>query len=159
MSDTKTASRCIKTPIGPITIRATDGKITSVEIGKRTNDAGDDLALHKAQLALEDYFSGRKTTVQVPIRVVGTDFQKAVWKQIAKLRFGQSMTYGEIASAIGKPAASRAVGAAVGANPIPLLVGCHRVLGHGGKITGYTGGRGISTKAWLLRHEGIEYKP
>lgn len=158
MRDSASSVRCISTPVGPITISANLGAVTAIEIGKRTKNVGDDAVLDLAEKALLDYFQGSKKKIVVPTKVVGTEFQKAVWKQIAKLGFGKSLSYGEIASAIGKPQAARAVGAAVGSNPIPLLVGCHRVLGSGGRITGYTGGKGIITKAWLLNHEGIEYK-
>jgi len=78
-----------------------------------------------------------------------------VWNQVARIPFGSTMSYAEIAAAIGKPLASRAVGGAVGSNPIALVIGCHRVMGASGKITGYSGGNGIPTKRWLLKHEGI----
>ena len=88
----------------------------------------------------------------------GTDFQKAVWKQIAKISFGKTLSYADIAGKLGKPLASRAVGGAVGSNPVPLIVGCHRVLGASGKITGYSGGDGLPTKRWLLNLEDIAIK-
>ena len=87
-----------------------------------------------------------------------TEFQKSVWRQIARIPFGKTKSYADIAKAIGKPKAARAVGGAVGSNPVPLVVGCHRVMGASGKITGYSGGKGIPTKQWLLEHEGIESK-
>jgi methylated-DNA-[protein]-cysteine S-methyltransferase len=104
------------------------------------------------------YLKGSLPIFSLPIKVSGTPFQIAVWKAIAKIPFGKSVTYGDIALSIGKPKASRAVGAAVGANPTPLLVGCHRVLGSNGSLTGYSGGKGIKTKKLLLEHEGIEYE-
>jgi methylated-DNA-[protein]-cysteine S-methyltransferase len=88
----------------------------------------------------------------------GTEFQKSVWKQISKIPFGKLKTYKDIADAIGKPKAARAVGGAVGSNPVPLVVGCHRVLGASGEITGYSGGDGLPTKRWLLQHEGLTAK-
>jgi methylated-DNA-[protein]-cysteine S-methyltransferase len=88
----------------------------------------------------------------------GTAFQEAVWQQIADLGWGQTASYAEIAGAIGNPKAVRAVGGAVGANPVPLIVGCHRVMGASGQITGYSGGDGIATKKWLLNHESIDYR-
>jgi methylated-DNA-[protein]-cysteine S-methyltransferase len=88
----------------------------------------------------------------------GTEFQKAVYKQIAKIGFGKTVSYAAIAAKLGKPQASRAVGGAVGSNPVPIIVGCHRVLGASGKITGYSGGDGLPTKRWLLKLEGIESK-
>ena len=113
------------------------------------DDAGKQLAL---------YLKGSLPKFSLPLKVSGTPFQLAVWKTIAKVPFGKTVSYGEIATAIGKPLASRAVGAAVGANPTPLLVGCHRVLGSNGSITGYSGGQGIKTKKLLLEHEGIDYE-
>ncbi|MFM7013386.1 MAG: methylated-DNA--[protein]-cysteine S-methyltransferase, partial [Actinomycetota bacterium] len=148
---------CVDSPIGPITLRAKAEKLVAVEIGKRTKNFGEAEVLKKANSQLANYFAGKLSKFDLPVEVTGTEFQKKVWKEIARLGFGRSISYGEIAKAIGSPRASRAVGAAVGANPVPLIVGCHRVLGSGGKITGYTGGKGIKTKAWMLRHEGIEF--
>jgi methylated-DNA-[protein]-cysteine S-methyltransferase len=78
-----------------------------------------------------------------------------VWQRLAELDFGEATSYGEIGRATGRPSAGRAVGGAIGANPIPIIVPCHRVLGANGRITGYSGGNGIPTKSWLLDHEGI----
>jgi methylated-DNA-[protein]-cysteine S-methyltransferase len=90
------------------------------------------------------------------VELNGTEFQRSVWKQIAKIPFGKTVSYADIANKIGKPLASRAVGGAVGSNPVPLIVGCHRVMGASGRITGYSGGEGIPTKRWLLELEQIE---
>lgn len=149
----------VDTPIGPITLIAQGEKIVRVELGKKARAEGSSKVLTEAKNQLAAYFSGNLERFTVPIEAVGTEFQKSVWKEIAKIGFGQKLSYGEIAAKIGNPAASRAVGAAVGSNPTPLLVGCHRVLGSTGKITGFTGGKGIKTKAWLLDHEQIEFRP
>ena len=149
----------VESPIGPITLIAQGDKIVRVELGKKARAEGSSKVLTEAKKQLDAYFSGKLERFSVPIEVVGTDFQKSVWKEIAKIGFGRQISYGEIAAKIGKPAASRAVGAAVGSNPTPLLVGCHRVLGSTGKITGFTGAKGIKTKAWLLNHEQIEFRP
>jgi methylated-DNA-[protein]-cysteine S-methyltransferase len=148
----------VDTPIGPITLIAQGEKIVRVELGKKARAEGDAKVLTDAKKQLVAYFAGKLERFTVPIEVVGTEFQKSVWKEIAKISFGRKLSYGEIAAKIGNPAASRAVGAAVGSNPTPLLVGCHRVLGSTGKITGFTGGKGIKTKAWLLNHEQIEFR-
>ena len=148
----------VDTPIGPITLIAQGEKIVRVELGKKARAEGDAQVLNEAKKQLVAYFSGKLERFTVPIEVVGTEFQKSVWKEIAKISFGRKLSYGEIATKIGNPAASRAVGAAVGSNPTPVLVGCHRVLGSTGKITGFTGGKGIKTKAWLLDHEQIEFR-
>jgi methylated-DNA-[protein]-cysteine S-methyltransferase len=149
----------VDTPIGPITLIAQGEKIVRVELGKKARAEGSSKVLTEAKNQLAAYFSGKLERFTVPIDAVGTEFQKSVWKEIAKIGFGRKLSYGEIAAKIGNPAASRAVGAAVGSNPTPLLVGCHRVLGSTGKITGFTGGKGIKTKAWLLDHEQIEFRP
>jgi methylated-DNA-[protein]-cysteine S-methyltransferase len=148
----------LDTPIGPITLIAQGEKIVRVELGKKARAEGSSKVLTEAKKQLADYFSGKLERFSVPVEAIGTEFQKSVWKEIAKIGFGRKLSYGEIAAKIGNPAASRAVGAAVGSNPTPLLVGCHRVLGSTGKITGFTGGKGIKTKAWLLDHEQIEFR-
>ena len=115
------------------------------------------LLLAKEELDL--FFAGALTKFSFPVDLnSGTEFQKSVWRQIARIPFGKTKSYADIAKAIGKPKAARAVGGAVGSNPVPLVVGCHRVMGASGKITGYSGGKGIPTKQWLLEHEGIESK-
>lgn len=148
----------VESPIGPITLIAQGDKIVRVELGKKARSEGSSKVLIDAKKQLDAYFSGKLDRFNIPIEAVGTEFQKSVWKEIAKLAFGKAISYGEIAAKIGNPAASRAVGAAVGSNPTPLLVGCHRVLGSSGKITGFTGAKGIKTKAWLLNHEEIEFR-
>jgi methylated-DNA-[protein]-cysteine S-methyltransferase len=148
----------LDTPIGPITLIAQGEKIVRVELGKKARAEGSSKVLTEAKKQLADYFSGKLERFSVPVEATGTEFQKSVWKEIAKIGFGRKLSYGEIAAKIGNPAASRAVGAAVGSNPTPLLVGCHRILGSTGKITGFTGGKGIKTKAWLLDHEQIEFR-
>ena len=147
----------ISSPIGPITLIAQGEKLIRVELCVKAETEGSARIFGEAQKQLDQYFLGKLSRFSIPLEVTGTEFQKAVWKDIAKLPFGKTVSYGEIASKLGKPRASRAVGAAVGANPTPLLVGCHRVLGSTGKITGFTGSQGLKTKAWLLNHEGIEF--
>jgi methylated-DNA-[protein]-cysteine S-methyltransferase len=104
---------------------------------------------------LAEYFEGNRKVLDFPVHTAGTTFQESVWAEIAKIPFGQTVSYADIAVAIGKPLASRAVGGAVGSNPVPLVIGCHRVMGASGRITGYSGGDGIPTKRWLLAHENI----
>ncbi len=151
------AVQTIPSPIGAITLIARGEKLIRIELGKRAKPEGSAKIFLEAQRQLEAYFLGDLARFNLPIDAFGTDFQKSVWKEIAKLNFGSTLSYGQIAAKIGKPSAARAVGAAVGANPTPLVVGCHRVLGSSGKITGFTGAKGIKTKAWLLKHEGIEF--
>lgn len=100
---------------------------------------------------LDEYFAGTRKQFTVALAPQGTEFQQAVWQALVNLEYAETCSYGEIASRIGKPSASRAVGAANGANPIPIIVPCHRVVGASGKLTGFGGG--LPTKAWLLAHE------
>lgn len=138
-----------------------NGKITSIDlaVGGSRETTSTNPILVKAKTEIEAYFSGNLTKFSLPVDLTnGTPFQRAVWQEINKIKFGQVKTYADIARAIGKPLAARAVGGAVGSNPIPLVVGCHRVLGSSGKITGYSGGKGIPTKRVLLKLEGIASK-
>jgi methylated-DNA-[protein]-cysteine S-methyltransferase len=150
-----------KTPIGIVRVFENHGKVSAIDISVAgaTLTHSSNPVLKLAQAELEKYFDGKLTKFTFPMDLSsGTDFQQAVWKEIHKIKFGQVKTYKEIAEAIGKPLAARAVGGAVGSNPIPLAVGCHRVLGASGKITGYSGGKGLPTKRILLKLEGIESK-
>jgi methylated-DNA-[protein]-cysteine S-methyltransferase len=97
------------------------------------------------------YFSGERTQFDLPLAPQGTSFQRAVWQQLRAIPHGQSSSYGEVAQALGQPAAARAVGAAVGRNPWSIIVPCHRVVGSSGALTGYAGG--ISRKQQLLALE------
>jgi methylated-DNA-[protein]-cysteine S-methyltransferase len=103
---------------------------------------------------LSAYFAKELTVFDVPYRLLGSDFQKAVWQQLAAIPFGQVKSYGDIAQALGDKGASRAVGMANNANPIPIIVPCHRVIGADGKLVGFGGG--MDTKVWLLEHESID---
>ena len=100
---------------------------------------------------LGEYFAGERREFDVPIKLAGTPFQQRVWQELVRIPFGTTITYGELAERVGKPAASRAVGNANGRNPISILVPCHRVIGSNGKLTGYAGG--VDKKKWLLGWE------
>lgn len=152
------ASLSFESPIGAITIEAIDEKITRLTIGQHSPNAGSSKVLGEAKKQVSEYLAGKRTKFELPVALHGTDFQMAVYKQIANVGFGKTISYAEIAAKIGKPLASRAVGGAVGSNPVPLIVGCHRVLGASGKITGYSGGQGLPTKRALLQLEGIASK-
>lgn len=110
-------------------------------------------ALQQASDELRRYFKGEKVPFSCPLDLHGTPFQIAVWRELSNIPYGETRSYGEIARAIGHPSTSRAVGAANGANPIAIIVPCHRVIGSGGALTGYGGG--LPTKSWLLKLEGI----
>jgi methylated-DNA-[protein]-cysteine S-methyltransferase len=157
-------TKVLETPVGTLAILASDAAVVALEFvpkgASRLEFTSSTQAQNHAEKAVEwlsGYFSGSKVGPAVALEVQGTDFQKSVWREIESIGYGQTLTYGQIAARIGKPKASRAVGAAVGANPIPLIVPCHRVMGSSGKITGYSGGEGIPTKMKLLKLERIAY--
>lgn len=103
---------------------------------------------------LAEYFAGTRANFDLPLAPRGTPFQLAVWAELTRIPCGSTVSYGEVAAALGKsPVASRAVGLANGRNPISIIVPCHRVIGADGSLTGY--GWGVERKEWLLRHEGV----
>jgi len=154
----------IDSPIGRIEVTSDGDSVTSLSIergGELPLDGAPELSnpvLDKAVEQLREYFAGTRTDFDLPVAYAGTEFQRAVWKELTQLPFGGVVSYGEIGHATGRGTAGRAVGGAVGANPIPIIVPCHRVLASDGRITGYSGGNGIPTKIWLLDHEGISHK-
>ena len=159
----------METPIGPIWVASTDKVICAVGLGAeqpedifgwlaRHVDSGPPQenpgALSEALSQLRAYFSGDRRAFDLPLDVRGTDFQRSVWEQVALIPYCETASYGEIARGIGRPESARAVGAAVGANPLPIIIPCHRVIGADGSLTGYGGG--LEIKEALLRLEGVE---
>jgi methylated-DNA-[protein]-cysteine S-methyltransferase len=108
--------------------------------------------LRQAKRELAQYFAGKRTRFSVALDPQGTSFQRSVWKQIAKVGFGKTLTYGELARRAGHPGSARAAGAATGRNPIGIIVPCHRIMGADGSLTGYAGG--LRRKRSLLALEG-----
>lgn len=145
-----------KTPIGTLTL-VSDGKaITYLEFENNKYPApkyprGNDAVLEQAKKELDAYFAGRLKEFKVPVRPQGTAFQEAAWMALTKIPYGATRSYGEQARAIGKPKAVRAIGAANGRNPIPIIIPCHRVIGTDGSLTGFGGG--VPTKQFLLELE------
>lgn len=115
---------------------------------------GTDDLLREARNQLTAYFARRLETFTLPLAPNGTDFQRRVWSELTKIPFGTTISYGQLARRLSNEAAVRAVGAANGRNPIPIIVPCHRVIGSDGSLTGFGGG--LHRKAWLLRHEGTQ---
>lgn len=158
------ALRRMDSPIGRLELTGNGEAVVSLAIerdGRLPHDHLDerpDPVLDLAARQLEEYFAGSRRDFDVPVALSGTAFQRAVWEQLVDLEFGEVISYGELGLGTGRPTAGRAVGGAVGANPVPIIVPCHRVLGSDGRITGYSGGAGIPTKAWLLEHEGIAHR-
>ena len=153
----------IDSPIGRIEVTSDGDSITSLAIESSGTLPWQDLpertteVLERAVDQLREYFAGARTQFDLPVRLEGTAFQSSVWTELTALPFGAVSSYGEIGLATGRATAGRAVGGAVGANPIPIIVPCHRVLASNGRITGYSAGEGIATKMWLLDHEGIAH--
>jgi methylated-DNA-[protein]-cysteine S-methyltransferase len=153
------AQSTFESPVGHINLTADGETIIELSMTKTPGPShGSAKVLKEAQKQLTEYFKGKRKEFSFKHEARGTKFQKSVWNEIARIPFGEVLSYADIAREIGKPQASRAVGGAVGSNPIPLIIGCHRVLGASGKITGYSGGEGIPTKRWLLKLEHIETK-
>lgn len=156
-----TSLRRLDSPIGRIELTGNGAAVTSLTIEKAGQPREElaeqsDPVLDTAARQLEEYFAGARRAFDVPVSLAGTEFQRGVWAALAALSFGEFTSYGELGRATGRPSAGRAVGGAVGANPVPIIVPCHRVLASNNRITGYSGGNGIPTKVWLLEHEGIE---
>lgn len=137
------------------------GIIVGVRFGPAADNAAwiaggdrDDQALAPAVAQLQRYAAGEMTAFDLPIRLTGSDFQVAVWKALLEIPYGTTTSYGRVAAAVGRgPSASRAVGSAVGSNPIPIIVPCHRVIGANGSLTGFGGG--LDNKVALLIREGV----
>ncbi len=140
----------VDTPFGRLSLTELDGAITSVRWGARAATGRTPL-LTQAARELREYAQGTREAFDVPLRVDASDFQQAVCVAIQAIPFGETRSYGEIAKDLGVTA--QAVGQACGANPIPIFIPCHRVLGADGRLTGFSGGDGIETKVALLRHE------
>ena len=143
----------LDSPIGLIQISGNSQVIRSLRfVERRLHSASPGRAVETALGQVKEYFEGARRTFDLPLAPEGTDFQKSVWKQLARIPFGRTASYKEVAEKIGRPGAVRAVGGANGRNPIPIIVPCHRVIGSDGSLTGF--GSGIWRKEWLLRHEG-----
>jgi len=142
----------IFTPLGPIEITASDKGIRSI-LFRSKPIVGEVIPASLAGCAtqLTEYFAGIRTNFTLDLDPEGTPFQQSVWAELQKIPFGSTVSYLEMAERLGDPKAVRAVGSANGKNPIAIVVPCHRVIGTGGKLVGYSGG--LERKRWLLRHE------
>lgn len=139
----------IDSPTGPLTITETQGAITRVRWATGRQD--DTPLLCEAVAQMTAYFKGERLVFDLPLDVRGSDFQRAVCDAMLAIPPGETCSYGDIARQLG--VTPQAVGQACGGNPIPVVIPCHRVLGTG-NLGGFSGGAGIETKVWLLRHEG-----
>jgi methylated-DNA-[protein]-cysteine S-methyltransferase len=146
-------SRAVDTPIGTLGLTASERGLTSVRW--HANGLPDDSSpvLDEAAEQLAAYFAGELTSFDLPFDLDGTEFQRNCWLALATIPYGQTVSYGEQARRLGLgPDAARAVGAANGQNPIPVILPCHRVIGADGSLTGFGGG--LHLKRFLLEHEG-----
>lgn len=149
-------------PLGTMLLAACNNQLVGIwfegqahlpDLSACAPDAGQPV-LHQAKLQLQDYFAGQRRQFDLPVTLAcGTAFQQAVWQALLDIPFGATCSYGQLASRIGNPSAVRAVGAAVGRNPLTIIVPCHRVIGTKGSLTGYAGG--LDRKTALLQLEGV----
>ena len=142
-------------PVGTLYLTADEGGLTGIWMHPEKTE--DFPVLAQAKLWLDSYFSGNPEEITFPLNPHGTAFQEQVWEILLTIPYGQTTTYGAIAWEMARRCgrermSAQAVGQAVGANPISILIPCHRVVGAGGKLTGYAGG--LDKKSWLLQHEG-----
>ena len=145
----------VDTPIGKLTVVAGGTGIRRIlwdgEAPPEDAVEGHSDLLDAAVTQIREYFTGNRTTFDLPLDLGGTPFQEKVWRELGSIPFGTTISYGEQALRIGRPQAARAVGAANGRNPVPVVLPCHRVIGSSGALTGFGGG--LDTKRTLLRHE------
>ena len=155
---TTTHHRRLDSPIGTLLLLAGPGGLTEIRFAR---PGGHELdpgwaeggpVLEGAARQLDAYFAGTSRDFDLPLAAEGTEFMKTVWRELRRIPFGATISYGELARRIGNPNASRAVGLANGKNPIPIVVPCHRVIGANGELTGFAGG--LAVKQALLQHEG-----
>ena len=156
-------SATVESPVGPLVLEATAEALTEIRlpVGGRARLRGEEGApgrepapLRDARRQLAEYFAGRRRAFDLPLEVAGTAFQRDVWWALADIAYGETVSYAELAAMVGRPTAFRAVGQANGANPIPIVLPCHRVVATGGRIGGYGGG--LPVKRRLLALEGVE---
>jgi methylated-DNA-[protein]-cysteine S-methyltransferase len=154
----------VDSPIGPLTLVASDGKLAGLYMDVRGHEPAaavlgeattlgpdSDAVLTLAAGQLREYFAGSLTSFTVPVELAGTPFQRSVWAGLQAIGYGETLSYGELAMRVGAPGASRAVGLANGRNPVAIVVPCHRVVGADGSLTGYGGG--LDRKRFLLELE------
>ncbi|MGV8959544.1 MAG: methylated-DNA--[protein]-cysteine S-methyltransferase [Stenotrophomonas sp.] len=151
---------CFDTPIGQLTIAGDSAGLRHILFPQNRHDAKgrvhwqrDADALAEPRRQLLEYLAGRRDHFELALAPVGTDFQLQVWQALADIPFGSTWSYAQLADHIGRPRASRAVGAANGRNPLPIVLPCHRVIGASGALTGFGGG--LPTKVALLKREGV----
>ena len=142
-----------ESPIGLIEIGGTTTAVTQLNfVEQQRLGLEENEVIQETITQLDAYFKGQRQQFDIPLDLTGTHFQQTVWQQLLHVPYGQVASYQDIAHAINKPRAMRAVGAANGQNPVSIVVPCHRIIGSNGRLTGYGGG--LWRKEWLLKHEG-----
>ena len=140
----------VDTPLGRMYISSDGENITGLRFGSCESETPD-AVLMKAKAELQEYFAGQRKSFDLPLKPEGTPFQQSVWRALCEIPYGETASYGQIAERIGNKKACRAVGMANNRNPIAIIIPCHRVIGAGGKLTGYAGG--LDKKEFLLELE------
>jgi len=143
----------VHSPLGPLTIVEDDDAVVALEWGW-ARDVSETGLLSLAGDQLASYFDGNLTKFSLPLAPAGTDFQRQVWASMTRIPYGETLSYGGISDEL--ESSPRAVGTACGRNPIPIIIPCHRVVGNGGALVGYSGGEGVETKRYLLAHESSQ---
>lgn len=141
----------VDTPVGPLGLVASERGLRRILWPGEPGAGGDPAVLAAAARQLREYFDGSRTAFELPLELDGTDFQRRAWLALAEIPYGETRSYGEQARRLGVPRAARAVGAANGANPLPIVLPCHRLVGADGSLTGFGGG--LDVKRRLLEHE------
>lgn len=143
----------VQSPVGDLTLTEENGALTGLYFGRRSLEGEEGLTalLERASRQLEEYFAGKRKQFDLPLSLWGTEFQRQVWAALRDIPYGETRSYGQIAQAVGRPKAVRAVGMANHRNPISIIVPCHRVVGADGSLTGYGGG--LENKKFLLALE------
>lgn len=142
----------METPVGELTLCSRDGNaVSAIRFGRESGEEKTCPVLQRCADQLQAYFRGELQVFDLPLDAGGTTFQRLVWAELVRIPYGATRTYGEVAAAIGRPTAARAVGMANHVNPLPIVVPCHRVVGQGGKLVGYAGG--LEVKEFLLQLE------
>jgi methylated-DNA-[protein]-cysteine S-methyltransferase len=144
----------METPLGNLRAEAWDGYLVRLQFtDEPVTDTFLDGVLMDVRIQLGLYFQGKLDTFDIPVAFGGTEFQQKVWMEVNKVPFGQTSTYEKIAMKLGNPNAVRAVGTAIGANPILIMLPCHRIVGKSGQLTGYAGGLWRKTKLLELEQQ------
>ena len=149
----------MSSPVGKLTLVASSNGLVAIDVRNNAKqvvtakDASAQAILTKTKKQLEQYFAGKRTSFDVALDLVGTEFQVKAWRALCRIPFGKTITYGQQASNIKNPKAFRAVGSANGKNPIPIIVPCHRVVASDGSLGGYS--LGLKMKKQLLALEGV----